>query len=902
MDPAHVTNLEEEDPRYRFDDQRGLVDLRHFPHATLQRAVVVAGAGFGKTALLTAIAHRLTQTTWLPALIPLPELAESGEPVIAFLENSINKQFNVSVRWGDYCDTGQAVLLFDGLDELAPSDRQRIGNLIRVFSSRYQQVPWLLTVREAAALPAPLNAPILTINTFGDDQIIKFAAAYQKAGSIVSTDELLSQLQRYSDLRRLARIPLFLALLLATARPPEPLPRKRSEVLDRYLDVILRPQKYKPWVSPRYGPNELRETAEYLAFAALEQGKIGLTEREAYQILRDTDSYIADLTVCGLLRCSSDWWISFVFPIVQEYLAACYLVHHLPDEVVQRFKLAVRRRWAQTLQFALEQHPQADQVVNELLEQPDDAFGTVLRLIARCIVNGALVSTETRNRVGDKLAALWISQSWTVQRNVGELLADGFTTTLPARIRTLLKHGWGLRIGGAEIITACNDPDLTRAALKAFLNQNLEYEYYLHGWQAAVDEIAAEALEYYTERVKAEHTTNEEIEALASLIRNLSVEHLSPQTYQSVIDDAALPNIVRLAGYFLGSRPLPDAAFTLVDEIIRAPKIEDQYHIPGWGLAIDALWCGDNPVDRWRVYACDKSLSENRRREVLFTLLDSPLEKTTQVAVLAQLQTDDSLSPDLKHAILLLRAYLGDSDAMTDVTDLLTDLSFKNLSMWAAVTSKYRSGDIVLTGLHNLGDIPLEPDQKVRIASNLAFGLTTNVEISSVSGWTGTGRILHPAAPECAHMVWRWANEYDGNAEGCLTLLTTACELGYPGAAEALMQELICLINQNPDFFQDFGFDNTASNALSTLGVLQHSLPLDTLQRCVQISNSNSAMKAISMITSSGSEEALTTLLELHSTKGEWPFRDNIVVALEELAGRLGARLVWDGDQLVRED
>jgi hypothetical protein len=260
--------------------------------------------------------------------------------------------------------------LFDGLDELAPCDQPRILRLIKVFSGRYSQVPWLLTVRDAAALSEPAGAKMLTMDSLDYDQTVAFATAYQKAGSVVNLDDLLVQCQRHPDLGLLARIPLFLALLLATTSPSESLPRKRGDVLERYLHVILRPEEYRASVQLNCDPDELREVAEYLAFIALEREKVGLSRREAHQVLRDlersqsTNDYIADLIVCGLLRRTSSW-VGFTFPIVQEYLAACYLLQHRADEIVYRFELAIRHPWIQTLQFALEQHPEADRIINE---------------------------------------------------------------------------------------------------------------------------------------------------------------------------------------------------------------------------------------------------------------------------------------------------------------------------------------------------------------------------------------------------------------------------------------------------------------------------------------------------------------------------------------------------------
>jgi hypothetical protein len=232
-----AATMSEEDAFYQVD-LRGTIDLRHFPHMTLQRAVVVAGAGFGKTTLLAAITYYLTQSSWLPALIRLPDLVESGDTVIEFLEQSVNRDFNVAVRWDHYCDSGRAVMLFDGLDELTPSDCPGILRLIHAFTSRYQQVPWLLTVRGSEAFPIPMETKVIGIETLRYEGIAAFTGAYQQAGSMVDVDYLLSQVHRHPDLRRLARIPLFLALLLATAEPSETLPRKRSGLLERYLHVM----------------------------------------------------------------------------------------------------------------------------------------------------------------------------------------------------------------------------------------------------------------------------------------------------------------------------------------------------------------------------------------------------------------------------------------------------------------------------------------------------------------------------------------------------------------------------------------------------------------------------------------------------------------------------------------
>ncbi len=130
-----------------------------------------------------------------------------------------------------------------------------------------------------------------------------------------------------------------------------------------------------------------------------------MSEREAEQILQiqetglNAEQQIAEMCSLGLIKRASNW-ISFTYPVVQEYLAACHLVSHMPDRIVALFELSSKRPWAQTVQFALEKHPEADRVINEILGRPDDAFGTVLRLIGQCIVSGCsrFDSSQDQNR------------------------------------------------------------------------------------------------------------------------------------------------------------------------------------------------------------------------------------------------------------------------------------------------------------------------------------------------------------------------------------------------------------------------------------------------------------------------------------------------------------------------
>ena len=68
-------DFEEEDLKWRWDHPAEVIDLRNYPRGDCRRAVINAGAGFGKTTLLHALACSLcNDSIFLPALISLDDL------------------------------------------------------------------------------------------------------------------------------------------------------------------------------------------------------------------------------------------------------------------------------------------------------------------------------------------------------------------------------------------------------------------------------------------------------------------------------------------------------------------------------------------------------------------------------------------------------------------------------------------------------------------------------------------------------------------------------------------------------------------------------------------------------------------------------------------------------------
>lgn len=316
--------------------------------------------------------------------------------------------------------------------------------------------------------------------------------------------EFVRRVEAYPDLARLIRIPLFLSILLATWLPDQRLPKGRGDLIEAYLKTLFRPEEHKV-ASRAADPEQLRVIAEDLAFRLLEEGTIGAGERQVRAVIAQyatatisAERLFDDLLRCGVLRRQGGIRISFAFPIVQEYLAACRLVSVNVDEVASRAEHAVERPWAQVIQFALEMLADASEIARGLLAKPDDAFATTVRLVGRCILNGMSCDPDIRLEAGRRLAAAWNLASHSSRGRIGQLLADGWTNPLLPEVRQKLFDRWLMHDGSGMILTALGDNDLTEAVLAKHI-QRLKHLSNLGPLQPAVSKLGDRAFNLYAE-------------------------------------------------------------------------------------------------------------------------------------------------------------------------------------------------------------------------------------------------------------------------------------------------------------------------------------------------------------------------------------------------------------------
>jgi hypothetical protein len=92
-------DFEYEDPRWESVIEAPIIDLQGFPSDTLERCIVIAGPGYGKSALLNAVAASLVHTPYVPVLVPLASFAASELGVMEFLATEVNREFDIRVDW-----------------------------------------------------------------------------------------------------------------------------------------------------------------------------------------------------------------------------------------------------------------------------------------------------------------------------------------------------------------------------------------------------------------------------------------------------------------------------------------------------------------------------------------------------------------------------------------------------------------------------------------------------------------------------------------------------------------------------------------------------------------------------------------------------------------------------------
>lgn len=869
------------------------VDMRRFPSRNFNRVVLVGGAGLGKSVVSSAIAGRLAKNGKLPVTIKIPTFCKNDYTIDEFLSKVINPEFSINIDWQHAAEKGRVVLILDGLDEVAPAHRQLVLERLKVYSARYPLVPWLLTVRDATAINIAIAGELIEIKPLDNiavQKMIEFYRSEDKKNIVEAFSKLLSN---RPDLSRLVRIPLFLALLCVTSKDLKRPPSNRSELLEDYLSILLKPEFHKPSDVRGLDAIAIRSISEKVAFDALLREQIGVDEKlllmsmDALGLDNSVDVVANTLTTCGMLKRSGPTKLYFPFPIIQEYLAGCYLAEEAAESIPNRLGEVIKKPWAQAIQFALEKHPAPESISREILDGDVDAFSTHLRLLSRCVANGMPCTPEIRTEITDGLVEFWRKAGWELKERVGQLLSEAFYNPLTPRLREALFERRFLHCGLGQIVTNIDDDKLTIEVLGALLNSGEKHLYNLAELQIAVDKVAERAFDLYINL--AQNPDESDLESddledmLSCLLSHLNTDNISQCKITNAAQNENLFLGLRLVCFLKIKKPIDDD----LKSLIRIALARDGFYPRNAAFALLAEHTALSEIVL-EFFSKPKTIEED-----LYKFLDA-IPKRDGPEFHLSLASNAKIPENVRLRSLVFAARYGSRSAMEE---LLSNIDINPAEIVTAALSLFghhQSYELAKMAADELSNREWSRANKLSIASSLRTGMTTIFEMDSFQGGLLEYSPLHLGAPLFESLLEEWSDCPEFNTRDKTSYDLSLAHIGYEAAALRINERLIALLSANDVDLKNWETANLIGSAVRFLQRFGQYPTIETIESIIQKSSHNGIFPCFDLLAAIGTREALDILLWSYNG-GTDEARGAAFTAIEKLAGRLGV-LILDSD------
>ncbi|MBV1855614.1 NACHT domain-containing protein [Catellatospora tritici] len=452
--------------------------------ADRRRLFVRGQAGIGKTTLLQWIAVQSARSNFsgqlngwnntVPFFIPLRRFATGDLPGPERFVADLGRHI-VAEMPGDWAHAqlraGRAVVLIDGVDELAEDLRQEVRTWLSALVGTFPEARYVITSRPAAA-PAdwldhdgftvaemePMSrsdVPVF-VRRWHDAMRDQSAGADERAELDRCEANLLQELTTQRHLRQLAGYPLLCALLCALHRDRRGhLPTNRMELYDVALQMLLDRRDHERRIN--HGPTLsrtdkmllLRDIAYWLirnnwlsTSAARVEERIETKLRSMGHITSSAaEVYQALVERSGLIREPVDGQTDFVHRTFQDYLAAAEAVAQ--GDIGALIANASTDLWSEMVIMASGHATfgQREQLLNGLIElaggERDRHQGDSLRLLALASLETAPeLSPGLRTLIGATAEALIPPRTMAAAESVagsGDLALDLLLRSTPRR-------------------------------------------------------------------------------------------------------------------------------------------------------------------------------------------------------------------------------------------------------------------------------------------------------------------------------------------------------------------------------------------------------------------------------------------------------------------------------------
>lgn len=281
---------------------------------TCRHLAILGPPGSGKTTSLKRLAvayadpsrrqesaDELPDETWFPILIRCRHLLESvRQPILQLILDQVDraefpearKEFSTLAT--EELRKGNVLLLIDGLDEIASSgDRAAFVSQLRTFIATYPTCRVVLTSREVGfrSVAAAVNTvcTCFRVNGLPDGGIRTLVDYWHRVavgiGPSISAQakELSRAIIDTNRVRILASNPLLLTTLLLVQRWIGQLPRRRTVLYQKAIEVLL-----MTWNAEGHEPLDPEEALPqlaYVAFSMMENGRSSITLDELAGLL-----------------------------------------------------------------------------------------------------------------------------------------------------------------------------------------------------------------------------------------------------------------------------------------------------------------------------------------------------------------------------------------------------------------------------------------------------------------------------------------------------------------------------------------------------------------------------------------------------------------------------------------
>jgi hypothetical protein len=369
------------------------------------RLYILGKPGAGKTTFLKYLVHQTIiadELNKLPIFVTLRDWDVENVELIDF----ISQQFSVcnfpnAKPFIEYLlETGQAIVLFDGLDEVPEHNKQRVVTTeeMQSFWRKYQKTQIIITCRIAATDYSFTEFTYIEMADFDEYQVDRYAQNWFRKEP-EKAKAFLKELKKPENrgLHELGHSPLLLSMICLAYDETLVIPKRRVELYEDALDALL-----KKWDASRniqrdeiYKKLSLgrkRQMFSRIATEGFEKGKIFFLQRHLAKDIElylknlppdDTDEIIDGETVLqaieaqhGILVERASKIYAFAHLTFQEYFTAKYIVDNAHRGTLKRLVEHLSdHRWREVTLLTASLLNEADNLFEDMLTYTDRLLG-----------------------------------------------------------------------------------------------------------------------------------------------------------------------------------------------------------------------------------------------------------------------------------------------------------------------------------------------------------------------------------------------------------------------------------------------------------------------------------------------------------------------------------------------